>query len=245
MKACALFLLLSAFLFAQSPKEVEITAEPTHHLILQNAQVRVFYVDVAPGAETLTHWHRHDYVFVTLGPTEIVNAVEGKDPLPQKLADGDTRLVPGNFAHHVHDTAPTDFRNVTVELLQDEKLRQTSPGQSATWDEDRGLDILEGGTKQVLWIKDSIRATEFELQPKAAVPSSPHSHPLLLIAVNDFDLYLQDPRTHGPHANGAHESMPAAKHFASGSAIWLTPGFSRPLTNAGHSAAKFVTLEFP
>ena len=234
--ALLLILLLSTFLLAQSPKEVEITAEPSHHQIFQNDQVRVFYVDVAPGAGTLTHWHRHDYVFVTLGPTEIINAVEGKAPIPQKLADGDTRLVPGNFAHHVHDTAPTDFRNVTVEILQDEKLRQST----ASWDEDRSLDILEGGTKQILWIKEGIRATEFELQQAAAVPSSPHSHPLLLVAVSDFDLFLQDPRTHS-----SNEPKPAAKHFASGSAIWLAPGFSRPLTNAGHSIAKFVTLEFP
>lgn len=236
MRRCALLLLLTVVLTAQSGPEVEITAEPTHHLILQNDQVRVFYVDVAPGAETLTHWHRHDYIFVTLGTTEIVNFVKGKDPITQKLADGDTRLVPASFAHHVRDVAPTDFRNVTVEILRDEKLRQST----AMWDEDRGLDILQGGTKQILWIKDGVRATEFELQPAAGVPSRPHSHAMLVVAVNDFDLFLQDTRTHAPR-----EPMPVAKHFASGAAVWIATGFSRPLTNGGHSVAKFVTLEFP
>ncbi len=234
MKRHVLFLLLSAIAFAQSPREVEITAEPDHHLVIENDQVRVFYVDVPPNAETLLHWHRHDYVFVTLGPTEVVNAVKGKDPITQKLEDGDTRLVPGNFAHQVRDVASTHFRNVTVEILQDEKLRTSA----AKWDEDRGLDILEGGTKQILWIKDGIRATEFELQPGAKVPEHHHNGPHLLVAVSDIDI-RSDVSGTGPM------SGPMPGHFKSGEAKWLPGNYSHTITNTGKQPAKFVTLEFP
>jgi quercetin dioxygenase-like cupin family protein len=237
MKRPVLILLLFGFLFAQSPAEVEITAEPSHHLILQNDQVRVFYVDVPPGAETLTHWHRHDYIFVTLGPTEIVNAVKGKDPITQKLADGDTRLVPGNFAHHVHDTGLTDFRNVTIEILQDEKLRQSSLGQSTTsWDEDRALDILEGGTKQILWIKDGIRATEYELQPAATAPVPISDAPYLLVAITDLELLQTDPNA----SVGASDRI----HLKPGEVRWIPSPHRHGLTHRG-PAVKFITLEFP
>src|ERR1035441_5659621 len=89
MKHCIFFLFLTGFLTAQSAQGVEITAEPHHQLVLANDQVRVFNVDVPPHSETLMHWHRHDYIYVVLGAAEIVNAVQGKDPVTLALSDGD------------------------------------------------------------------------------------------------------------------------------------------------------------
>src|SRR5664279_4964352 len=91
--------LLVPLLLAQTTTEVEITAEPSHHLVLENESVRVFKVEVAPKASTLMHWHRHDYVFVNLGNAHVSNQVEGKPPVKLALSDGETRFVPGNFAH--------------------------------------------------------------------------------------------------------------------------------------------------
>ena len=48
MTRLLLVLLLTTFLTAQSAPEVDITAEPHHHLVLANDQVRVFNVDVPP-----------------------------------------------------------------------------------------------------------------------------------------------------------------------------------------------------
>src|SRR4029077_14212078 len=128
-----------------------------------------------------------------------VNAIQGKDPVTVKLKDGQTGFLSGGYAHIARNLSAQPFRNVTVEILQDEKLRQ-SP---AHWDpahpeDDRGLDILQGGTKEILLVKDGIRASEFELQPNAAIPSRPHAGPLLLIAINDLDLFTTDPRPHRP-----------------------------------------------
>jgi hypothetical protein len=94
-----LFLLLTTILAAQAVKEVEITAEPHHQLVLENAQVRVFDVNVPPHTDTLMHWHRHEYIYVMLGASEVVNAVKGKDPVTTKLQDGQAGFVPGHFAH--------------------------------------------------------------------------------------------------------------------------------------------------
>jgi hypothetical protein len=240
MKPLALLLFLTALLTAQSAPEVEITAEPHHHQTFTNAQVRVFIAELPPHAETLMHWHRHDYVYVTLGDSQVQNTVKGKAPVTVKLHDGQTGFLSGNFAHIARNLSDQPFRIVNVEFLQDAKLRQSS----GHWDpahpeDDRGLDILHGGTKEILFVKDSVRVSEIELQPNAAVPAQSPSHPLLLVAVNDLDLYTTDPRTHG-----SHEHSPAATHFHAGDSKWLVHGFGRPLVNAGAHNAKFITLEF-
>ncbi len=227
---CGTLLLLTAVLTAQSAPEVEITAEPHHHLAFANDQVRVFTVEVAPHSETLMHVHHHDYIYVNLGAAEVVNTVKGKDPVTVKLRDGDTNFLAAGFAHTARNLSTQPFRDVIIELLQDDKLRH-SPAHR---DEERGLDILQGGTKEILFVKDGVRVSEFELQPGAMIPKPDHPGPRLLVAVSDLDL-RSDVEGQGP--------MPG--HFKSGDAKWLAGGDSHTLTNAGQHLAKFVTLEFP
>jgi quercetin dioxygenase-like cupin family protein len=237
MKLRILFCLTATLLAAQSGPEVEITNEPHHHLTFENKSVRVFNVEVAPNTETLTHWHRHDYISVTLGAIELTNAVKDKPPITAKLPDGDVRFVPAPFAHHVRDLSDHPFRNVTVELLEDESLRAST----TKWDEDRGLAVLDHGTKQILFVKDGIRATEYELQPGAVVPMQHQAGSYLLVAVTDLN--LRD-------SNVRHDEKPFVPgeftiDVGSGGSIWL-PGIAlHALTNVGKKPAKFVTLEFP
>jgi quercetin dioxygenase-like cupin family protein len=231
MKRPALLCLAATLLTAQAlAPEVEITAEPHHHLTFENKSVRVFNVEVPPHADTLMHWHRHDYIYVTLGDAQVVNAVKDKPPATVKLQDGETRFSPAPFAHIAHNLSDQPFRNVTIEILEDATLRNSTPH----WDEDRALDILRGGTKQILFVKDGIRVTEFELQPGAVVPMHHHTGPHLLVAVSDLDL-RSEVEGQGP--------MPG--HFKSGDSKWLPGGYSHTLTNTGKQPAKFVTLEFP
>lgn len=226
-----LFCLVASLLAAQAAApDVEITAEPHHHLTFENKSVRVFNVEVDPNTETLMHWHRHDYIYVTLGAAEISNTVKDKPPVTVKFTDGDTRFSPATFAHFVRDTGPEPFRNVTIEILEDDSLRQST----AKWDEGRGLDVLTKGTKQILFVKDGIRATEFELQPGGIIPTHHHSGPYLLVAVSDLDI-RSDVEGRGP--------MPG--HFKSGDSKWLPGNYSHTVTNTGQQPAKFVTLEFP
>jgi oxalate decarboxylase/phosphoglucose isomerase-like protein (cupin superfamily) len=180
------------------------------------------------------HWHRHDYIFVTLGPTEIANEVQGKPPVTLKLQEGETRFAPAPFAHIARNLGDRPFRNVTIEILEDEKLRQSA----APKQDDRGLEILPGGTKQILFVKDGIRATEFELQPGGVVPTHHHTGPHLLVAVSDLDI-RSDVEGQGPN------SGPMPGHFKSGDVKWLPGNYSHSVTNIGQKPAKFVTLEFP
>jgi quercetin dioxygenase-like cupin family protein len=215
---------------APTTSEVEITAEQHHHLALENQSVRVFQVEVAPHDATLMHIHRHDYVYVTLGAADLSNEVKGKPPVEVKLQDGETRFTAGNFAHIAHNLADTPFRNVTVELLQDEAAHKTPP---PAWDEDRGLHVFTGGTQHIMFVQDGVRVSEIDLQPGATVPSHHHTGPHLVVAVTDLDI-RSDVEGKGP--------MPG--HLKSGDVKWLPGGYTHTLTNTGKQEAKFVTVEF-
>ena len=230
MRRLALFLFLTTLLTAQSQPEVEITAEFHHHLVFTNDQVRVFNVDVPPHADTLMHRHRHDYIYVTLGDSEVVNAVQGKDAVTVKLQDGQTGFHSGGYAHIARNLSSNPFRNVTIELLQDDQLR----GSSTKWEEDRGLDVLPGGTKETLFVKDNVRVCEFELQPGGMVPLHHHAGPHLVVPLTDYEL-----------RSDVEGKPPTTITLKRGESKWVPGGYSHTLTNTGKTPAKFITLEFP
>src|ERR1700689_611362 len=100
MKRLTPLCLFATLLTAQAvAPEVEITAEPHHHLTLENKSVRVFNVDIPAHTETLMHGHRPDYLRGNLGAAEVVNAVKDKPPVTVKLQDGQTPFSPATFAH--------------------------------------------------------------------------------------------------------------------------------------------------
>jgi quercetin dioxygenase-like cupin family protein len=227
----AMVSLSGIFSFAQGqvPPEVEIAADPAHHLALENGYVRVFQVEIAPHAATLLHRHHHDYMFVTLGTSEVSNEVEGKSPVTLKLADGETRFVAGNFAHIARNLGSNPFRNVTIEFLQDEKKR----GSSAKWNEDRGLHILHGGTEDILFAKDGARASEVDLQTAGVDPARRSVGPQLLVAVTDLVL-RSDSTSKGP----------SNLEMKSGDVRWFARGLNHGLTNVGRQGVKYVVVEF-
>jgi quercetin dioxygenase-like cupin family protein len=229
MKRALLLSLLISFLAAQTATEVEITSEPSHHLALENEYIRVFKVEVAPHASTLMHRHRHDYVFVTLGDAHVANDVEGKPPGDLKLSDGETRFVPGNFAHIAKNLSDQRFRNVTIELMQDEKLRQAP----SHWPEENGEKTFPRGRSKILFVKDGVRVSEVNLEPGAVVPSHHHDGPHLLVALTDLDI-----------RSDVEGTGPMSGKFKSGDIKWLPGGYTHTLTNVGKSPARFVTVEF-
>ena len=103
------------------PPTIEITAEPNHHLMLENQFVRVFKVELAPHAAMIVHNHRHDYFFTVLGESHIENDVVGKPPALRTFRDGETFFVLGDFAHTAKNLSDQTFRVVAVELMGNDK----------------------------------------------------------------------------------------------------------------------------
>jgi quercetin dioxygenase-like cupin family protein len=229
MRRVLFLLLLIPFLAAQTTTEVELTAEPSHHLAVDNEYVRVFKFEVAPHAATLLHRHGHDYVYVTIGDAHFSNEVEGKPPVEVKIPDGATGFTPGGFAHIARNLSDQPFRNLTIELVQDEKLRQTP----SHWPEESGEKTFPGGRSKILFVKDGVRVSEVNLEAGAVLPSEHHNGPHLLVAVTDLDI-RSDVDGMGP--------MPGK--FKAGDVKWLPGGYTNTVTNVGKSPARFVTVEF-
>jgi quercetin dioxygenase-like cupin family protein len=113
-------LLLTFSLNSQAPAPLahgNAPGEPHHHLKIENEYVRAYYVEVPPHEDTQLHQHDNDYLFVTLGDTEVINAVLGKPEIKLALKDGEVRFTRGGFAHVARNLGDKPFRNVTIELL--------------------------------------------------------------------------------------------------------------------------------
>jgi len=234
MRRKSLLILLTPLVFAvvlaaQSANEVEITSEPSHHLAIENEQVRVFKVEVAPHASTLMHRHRHDYFFVAIGDSDVENEVAGKAPVELKLLDGEARFTPGDFAHVAKNLSDGPFRNVTIELLQDEKLRQ----QQSRWPMEGGDKSFPGVRVKVLLVRDGVRVSEVNIEPGATIPSHHHDGPHLVVAISDLEL-RSDIEGKGP----------TAAVVKAGDVKWVEGGFTHTVTNTGPQAARLVTVEF-
>jgi len=227
-RAFSIFLLSLFSAFAASP-EVEITAEPSHHIAFENQEVRVFQVEVQPHTATLLHRHRHDYIFITLGETDISNEVAGKPPIELKLVDGETHFTAGNFAHVARNLSDHPFRNVTIELLEDEKMRSAT----SRWQETSGESAFPGGRIKVLFVKDGVRVTETDLDPGGTIPSHHHNGPQLVVAISDLDI-----------RSDIEGQSPILEEFKSGDVKWRTGGYTNTLTNTGAREARFVAVEF-
>jgi len=113
-----LALLFSTSLPAQAPTAVPIPQEPHHHLVLENDYVRVFRVSVPAHESTLLHQHDVPYLYVALGPADVINAVQGKPEAHLAMADGQLSYSPGHFAHIARNESNAPFNNVTIELLK-------------------------------------------------------------------------------------------------------------------------------
>jgi quercetin dioxygenase-like cupin family protein len=220
-------LLLPMLLHAQT--EVDITSEPSHHQIFENAYVRIFKVEIPAHAATLLHRHHHDYFFVALAPATISSEVPGKPPGTLKIQQGEVRFTEGNFAHVAKNLSDQSFPHVTVEYLKDAEAHKNPPPK---WDEERALHVHMNGTQDVLFVKDGIRVSDFQLQPGGMVHNQHHPGPRLIVAVSDVDI------------RSSVSGKSATIQLKSGEVKWLPGVTTDMLMNAGKNPARWITLEF-
>ena len=223
-------LLVSMATLAQQQQPVEITSEPRHHLVFENEYVRVFDVTVEPKGSTLVHHHSHDYLFVTLGDSDVVSERPGEKPVELVVKDGETRFTPGNFSHAAINKSEKPFRNITIELLKPASNVKTcteSCDLSVKCENHAGCGQL---VRQIT--SDQWAASTITLQPSARLDGKLPASPYLLVAVSNIDLS-------GSQA-GSSESLQRSP----GGLDWIAPGATPRFTNSGKTPATFVALEF-
>ena len=230
---------LATFTLAQQQQQpVEITSEPSHHLVFQNEYVRVFDVTVAPRATTLVHRHNHDYLFVTLGDSDVVSARVGEKPAALHLKDGEVRFTPGNFAHAAINESDRPFHNITIELLKPSTNVKTCAESCDSGGCIASILSTPGDNPPLPGCPGTIRrisadqwTASLESMPANAILSRP-AGPILLIAVSKLDL--------------TRHSVLAVSAFKreSGGLAWISETQQETFRNGTSQTAQFITLEF-
>jgi len=222
-------LFLATAALAQHQQSVEITSEPSHHLVFQNEYVRVFNVTVAPHATTLVHKHNYDYLFVTLGDSDVVSVRPGEKPVALKLKDGEVRFTPGNFAHAAINQSDRPFHNTTIELLKPSTNVKTCTGPCAD------LSYPCGGVctqRTKLISSDQWSVWMIIVPPAAQADQQLHAVSQLVVPVSSLAF--------GAQAGSADTTIQRGP----GQVDWLPSRPAHALINHAKTSAWFVVLEF-
>jgi hypothetical protein len=227
-RIAGLLLVSMAALAQQQP--VEITSEPRHHLVFQNEYVRVFDVTVEPRGSTLVHRHNYDYLFVTLGDSDVVSARPGEKPVQLLLKDGETRFTAGNFSHAAINRDNRPFHNITIELLKPSTNVKTCTDRCP-----QQLDCLQdtahcpAGEKRIS--SDQWSVSSWSMPGHSSFDTGSLKGPSLLIAVTSVDL------------RGELDASGRLRHQPGG-LEWIPAGGKGTISNSSVRRQAFVILEF-
>ena len=241
MKTHGLFLLLclaACLAPAQDAKQatpdkgpaVEITAEPSHHLKIENPYIRAFYIDVAPQESTLMHHHGYDYLGVALGHTEIDSITSNGTVKHVVLEDGAVGYTPSGLTHVATNLATTPFRNATIELLQNQghpvcvKNCESDP-RAKDWPPLMGESKLIG-------YGDTFRISEVTIKPQQTI-STDEPVPHLVIMLTDMQGHV-----------GAQGSGGSDFSQKTGDMMFHGGHPDHGLTNTGAQDVRIIVVEF-
>jgi len=227
----AAVLLLAMALWAQTAeKPVAITAEPSHHLYLENDQVRVFQVEAAPHAATLVHQHDYDYIFVSLGASDLRNEVVGRAPAELQLEDGEVHWSKGGFAHKITNLSEQPFRNVTIELLRAQGTATPSTQPASRYCNPGSQTACV--SERYLFCTEKVCVSDVTMGAGAATMRHSHSTDHMVVAVTDLDM------------SDEAEGKPAVRRTVKrGDAVYVPAGITHRLVN-GDKPVRFITLQF-
>ena len=210
---------------------VEVAAEPSHHLKVENQYVRAYFVEIPPGQSTLMHHHGTDYVAVAIGASEVDST--GADGTTKHIAfqDGQVNYSPAGVTHAVTNKGPATFRNATIELLQN----QGHPVCVKNCENDPRAKDWPGPPDyaKAIGYGDSFRIVAVTLKPKQEVPvSDPYPH--LVVVVTDAQMrFVETGKTPQDTTRHTGEILFHQPH---------PPGTTA--TNTGAEDIRFVEIQF-
>jgi hypothetical protein len=233
---CSALLLLTFSLNAQAPTAVPIPHEPHHHLVLENDYVRVFHVSVPPHESTLLHQHDVPYLYVSLGPADVINAVLDKPEVRLVMADGQLGYSPGHFVHIARNESDAPFNNVTIELLKPQgKLKnicaQVAPGAEEVPCSKLNTEKRNGVAYAPQFETDVTTALLAQLDPDTEQTTiTPYSGTLFVLLS-------------GTGIQTVVKGNPVDT-LAVGDVLWLLAGSNTTFSNPSQKAWSYLTLAF-
>jgi quercetin dioxygenase-like cupin family protein len=230
--ATLLLLIVLPLLAQQAQAPVEITAEPHHHLVLENMFVRVFAFSVNPNESTLMHHHGHDYLSVFIGDSQGLNVKEGAQPAPIAFKDGDTRFAATGLNHLVTNTGKTPLRNLTIELLGPTTNQKACTESCAVPVPSDAADKAACVSVNKLITADQWSVTLVTLPAGAKYAQHTHLANFLNVPLADADVTVK-----------VQDQPGTVVHNKTGEPTWNNPVI-HTVTNTGKTTAKVVVLEF-
>lgn len=215
--------------FAQSDGRAALSMgeEQHHHLVFENAYVKVYYVEIPAHDATLPH--RHDLPHLNLPPPEVSDASASSSNGVGGLG---VSYLPGNFSHTVTNSTDIAVRNVAVELVRPQgsvrnRCLEAVRGQALDSCDKPGADAAHP-FHYTLFETDEMSVQYWEIAPNATIaPADPHLS-VLVAATRGI--------TEGV-AEGNERVLPQA------GAVWLLGG-SRAMLKAGANGGHFIAVAF-
>ena len=228
----ALSMALAAMGQAPAANPVAAKDEPHHHLVLENAYVRVLHFELAGHEATLSHSHDLPYVSVALGPGDFINAVTGKPEAHAALKDAQVGYSKGGFSHIVRTDAGPPFQNFTVELLKPQgavrnlcvKVVADAPDGGCSQAASTDANVMVFETDEMLVQSGSLAAQQKRTE-------GAEKSPRLYLVLDKSELTITIPGL-------------GDKTLRTGDAFWLPAGAAPSLANPGAEVSRFLVLTF-
>lgn len=219
---------------------VPISAEPHHRLVLQNDFTHVYNVMVPPLDATLLHQHDLLYLYITLAPADLINAVVGAPEVHLILQDGETHYSPGHFAHVVRTDSGLPFHNITIELIHPQGTarnlcKEVMPGPLGECPHESAAGkkaAREAADDTIPYFEtDEVRVDLIKVSAgRAYVDEAPKVH-ALLVALTDANL---DASLGGEHIQFLH----------GGDVLWMAAGMPRKVVDFLGTHSSFLLISF-
>jgi hypothetical protein len=230
-------LFLFGFSFnAQAPVAVPAKNEPHHHLVLENDYVRVLRVSVPAHESTLLHQHDAPYVYVALGPADVINAVEGKPEVHLVMPDGQVNYSRGGFAHIARNESDAPFNNVTIELLHPQGEPRNLCAQVVSTDPPGPCDRSSVSATSDYALQPQFETAEIRVDIVRMSPKSKHTEtamklPWLVVGFGNSTV------------QAAVKGKPA-KILAEGEVVWADDDSDVSFSNSSSKAAQLLQVTF-
>ena len=230
---CVIAFALAISLDAQAPEPTRLPGEPHHHLKIENEYVRVYYLEVAPHEATQLHRHDHDYLSVSLGLADVMNAVPDQPETHVVLKDGETHFTRGGFAHVARNLNDTPFRNITIELLKSQREPRNLCAQVVSSAPLGPCDkrSMEGYSREPLFDAPEMRGVLVGLGPKTKREEAATKIAFLVVGLDDSRIKVS--------AKGKPKMI-----LQQGEMAWLDVGSDVQFSNEKKQQASFLEITF-
>jgi hypothetical protein len=225
--------LFGSLSLAQAQTASAPTAEPHHHLLLENDAVRVFALTLKPSEQAYARYD-HNFLLVALEDCEMVLWSEGQSPVANfGFKPGDVHFLYSGPPRGFRNDRTTECRSAIVEFLDPKVTTYGYQSQIGRWDYGAS-GIAPPPDPEVKFVDQLLIGTaavkDVQLLAGDSFPPPGKGIAELLIPVSDVDFKTQ---------SDVHVRK------ASGKAIWMGAGRTSDLTNASGGPVRFVVVELP